>query len=115
MSSLFIILFIASVFVSSVSQVLLKKAADRPQNSFIKEYLNPTVIVAYSLFFISTLLTVFAYKQVPLSLGPVLESSGYIFVSILSYLIIKEKITKRQFIGVLLILIGIVVASLGKA
>jgi len=114
MSSWFTVLFIGSVFISSVSQVLLKKAANKPHDNLIKEYLNPTVIFAYGLFFLSTLLTVFAYRQVPLSLGPVLESSGYIFVSVLSYLVLKEKITKKQFLGVVLILLGIVVASLGK-
>ena len=40
--SVCILLF--SVFISSVSQILLKKAADRTYESSLKEYLNPLVI-----------------------------------------------------------------------
>ena len=38
------------VLVSSVSQVLLKKAAMRQYETPLKEYLNPWVITAYTLF-----------------------------------------------------------------
>ena len=47
--SVCILLF--SVFISSVSQILLKKAADRTYESSLKEYLNPLVIGAYGMFF----------------------------------------------------------------
>ena len=40
--SVCILLF--SVFISSVSQILLKKAANRTYESPLKEYLNPLVI-----------------------------------------------------------------------
>ena len=93
---------------------MLKKSANKERKSIIEEYLNVTVIVAYGLFFLSTLLTVFAYKHVPLSLGPVLEASGYVFVTILSYFFLKEKINKRQFWGLILILSGIVISSVGS-
>lgn len=53
-----------------------------------------------------------AYKYVPLSMGPVLESSGYIFVTILGVLVLKEKISKRKLLGMTVIIIGIVVFSL---
>ena len=46
-----------SVFVSSVSQTMLKKASMKEHNSFIQEYLNLPVILAYGMFFGSTLLT----------------------------------------------------------
>ena len=42
--SVCILLF--SVFISSVSQILLKKAANRTYESPLKEYLNPLVIGA---------------------------------------------------------------------
>ena len=37
-------------FISSVSQVILKKASGKKYDSFIKEYLNPLVIIAYAIF-----------------------------------------------------------------
>lgn len=105
--------FVLSVLISSISQIMLKKSADKVYDNPLKEYLNPFVITAYGLFFISTLITVFAYKYVPLSSGPILESSGYIFVAVLGYIFLKERFTKKKVIGMLLILVGIAIFSLG--
>lgn len=45
-----------------------------------KEYLNPLVIIAYILFFGTTFISMYALKVVPLSMAPILEASGYIFL-----------------------------------
>ncbi|KTE93858.1 multidrug ABC transporter [Desulfitobacterium hafniense] len=103
-------IFIFSVFISSISQIMLKKSALKNYDSKIKEYINPLVITAYSVFFISSLLTMFAYKYVPLSIGPILESTGYIFVGVLSYIFLKERINARKLAGMIIILLGIIVA-----
>ena len=55
----------------------------------------------------------FAYKYVPLSMGPVLESSAYIFVTVLSYVFLHEKIGKRKALGMACIIIGIAVSYCG--
>ncbi len=104
---LFIIIFLLSVLVSSVSQLLLKMSANRQYETRLAEYLNPKVIIAYALFFGATLITVLAYQYVPLSLGPVLESTGYIFVTLLGYFVLKEKIGKQKLLGMLVIIVGI--------
>lgn len=108
----FILLFIISVFISSVSQVLLKKSTLKKYSSKIKEYLNVTVIVAYAMFFGATLITVMAYKFIPLSIGPILESTGYIFVTILGAICLKEKISRKKLMGMGVIMLGIIVFSL---
>lgn len=109
---LYIIIFITSVFISSVSQILLKKSANTIYKNKIREYVNYKVIFSYFLFILSTLITLYAYKVVPLSLGPILESTGYIFVTILGVIILDEKINKKKFIGMIIIMVGIVVYSL---
>lgn len=106
-------IFLLSVLISSVSQVMLKKSANKTYDSKIKEYLNPRVILAYGMFFAATLITMFAYKVVPLSFGPILESAGYIFVAVLSFVTLKERLTLRQMLGMVLILAGIALFSLG--
>ena len=110
---IFSLVFIVSVLISSISQVMLKTSANKSYSDRIKEYLNPTVIIAYGLFFLSTLITVFAYKVVPLSLGPVLESTGYIFVAVLGVVLLKERMSRKKLIGMVLILGGITLFSLG--
>ncbi len=112
MINYFYLLFLFSVFVSSISQIILKKSADRKHDTRLKEYLNPHVIGAYSFFILSTVLTTLAYRGVPLSLGPVLESTGYVYVAILSVLVLKEKMTRKKLLGNILIIIGILVCAL---
>lgn len=104
---IYILIFLFSVVISSVSQILLKISANQKYDTRIKEYLNPKVIIAYTLFFGATLITVLAYKYVPLSFGPVLESTGYIFVTLLGYFILKEKIGKQKLLGMAVIIFGV--------
>ena len=103
-----------SVFISAISQILLKKSALKKYPDKIKEYMNLYVISAYLLFFLCTLLTVFCYKYVPLSVGTILQTAGYIFIPVLSYFFIKENIKLKQIIGIFIIIIGIVVFSYGS-
>lgn len=108
----YILIYLGSVFISSVSQILLKSSADKKYDSKIKEYLNVKVMTAYCMFFGASLITILAYKGVPLSLGPVIESVGYVFVAILGYLILKEKVSKRKILGLTLIVLGVIVSGL---
>lgn len=105
-------LLLFSVFISSVSQILLKKAANRTYESTIKEYMNPLVIGAYGMFFCSVILTMLALRYVPLSMSPILESTGYIFVSVMGYFFLKERFTRRKLLGFALILVGVIIFNL---
>jgi len=105
--------FLCSVLISSISQILLKKSADRTYDSRLKEYLNPLVIVAYIMFFCSMMITMYCYRYVDVSAGPIFESAGYVFVGILGFIFLKEKFTVKKTIGMVLILLGIVVFSFG--
>lgn len=105
-------LLLLSVFISSVSQIILKKAADKTYESTLKEYMNPMVIGAYGFFFCSVILTMLALKHVPLSMSPILESTGYIFVSVMGYIFLKERFSRRKLTGFALILAGIVIFNL---
>ncbi len=112
MSISHVFIYIFSVFISSVSQILLKTSANKKYESRIREYLNPRVIIAYGIFFIATFVTIIAYKGIPLSLGPILETTGYLWVSLLGYFILKEKISRRKIIGLIVVVAGIVVSCL---
>lgn len=106
------LIYVTGVLISAFSQIMLKKAAGRQYSSKIKEYLNPLVIIAYMLFFGCTLISMFALKVVPLSMSPMLEATGYIFVAVLSFIFFKERLNKRQLLGMALVLAGIVIFSL---
>ena len=106
------LLFLISVLISSISQVILKKSANESHENVLKEYLNLRVIGAYGLFFVSSLLTMLAYRGVPLSLGPALEATGYLWVTLLGMVFLKEHVNGRKWIGLGLIVIGILAFSI---
>ena len=114
------LLMLTGTFIASCSQIVLKKAADKEYPNKLAEYLNPMVIGAYISFFGASLCSVLAYggngqteKGVPLSVGPILEASGYIWVAILGKIFLKEKISPKKAIGLVIIIAGIVIAALG--
>ena len=100
------------VFISAVSQVILKKESMKSHESISKEYLNFRVMFAYGLFVGTTLLCILAYKVVPLSMGPVLEATSYIWITLFGVYIFKEKITKNRIIALILIVLGIAIFSI---
>ena len=54
----YVLLFLISVFVSSCSQIALKKSANQKHENKIREIVNPLVLGAYACFFGASLLTV---------------------------------------------------------
>ncbi|MCR4646389.1 MAG: EamA family transporter [Oscillospiraceae bacterium] len=106
------LLLVLSSLISSFSQVLLKKSAGKEYPSKLREYLNFPVITAYTVFFLCTLLSMYGLKVVPLSMSPLLDATGYIFVTILSFVFFREIPTKKQLLGLGLILAGIAVYAL---
>ncbi len=105
-------LMLLGVFISSLAQVLLKKAAQREYETVWKEYLNPRVIAAYAIFFAATLLSVYAYKAIPLSLGAILEATGYLYVTVFGVLLFREKLDPVKLLALGLILGGICVYAI---
>ena len=102
-------IYLIGVLISSFAQILLKKSADTKHESLIKEYLNFKTLFAYGVFFGATICSVLAYKYVPLSVGPILETTQYIFIAVLSYFFLKEKISKKKLIGLITIIIGVLI------
>ena len=92
------------VFVSAISQVMLKKSALKQYDSKIKEYMNPLVIIAYIMFVGTTFLSIIAYKGIPLSMGPITFFGVKIF---------GEKLNLRKVVALGLIIFGIIVYALG--
>ena len=102
-----ILMLICTMF-SAVSQILLKQSANEEHASALREYLNWRVIVAYLIFGSVLLLNTYAYTQVDLKYGPVLDTFTYV----LSFGVLKEKVSKGKLIGNLIIILGVLVYTL---
>lgn len=105
------ILFIATIF-SAGSQVLLKLSAREEHKNWISEYLNWKVITAYAIFFGVLLANTYAYTRVELKYGPVIDTFTYVFVMVFSYILLREKFTRGQLIGNLIIIAGVLIYTL---
>ncbi len=100
---------IGAVLLSSISQMLLKKAAKKEYVNVVREYLNPWVISGYLLLAVSTICVIFAFKGVDFKNGPVIESLGFPLVMVLGRIFYGERLTRNKLIGMGLIMLGIVV------
>ena len=109
----YVILYLSSVFIAAISQVLLKKEAMKPHKNVIQEYLNPLVVIAYTFFLGTTILSMLAYKGIPLNLGPILETTSYLYITVFGVTIFKEKLTKQKTLALLMIITGIAVYTVG--
>ena len=58
------------------------------------------------------LLTMLAYKGVPLNIGPVLEATGYLYVTIFGVTIFHEKMNPKKIAALVMIVVGILVYAL---
>ncbi len=109
---MYALLILAGTFIAAISQVMLKIEANKPHKSPLQEYLNPLVITAYVLFVGTTLLSILAYRGIPLSMGPILEATSYFYITIFGVKIFGEKMNKGKAAALVLIICGIVVYSL---
>lgn len=109
MNNPYIFLMAAGTFFGAVSQLLLKQSADRQHESVLREYLNWRVLTAYAIYFGVLLLNTYCFTRVEMKLGPVIDCLTYVFVLLLSRLVLKERSTKGKLLGNLVILAGILI------
>ena len=107
-----IFLALGATFVIAASQLILKKASGKDWGSHLREYLNAPVITAYVLSTAATFASVYSMKFLPVAIFAAINGSGQIFVPLLSRIFLKEKMTARKWLGVGVIVVGIIVVSL---
>ena len=113
MVSLYIAAFILSLFLSALSNVLLKKSSGEKKKKFIYEYINLKVISAYLIYFSVVLLLIYAYTGIEYKLGTILGTLSYMILMICGRIFFNEKITFKRIAGNCVIILGIIIFSLG--
>lgn len=112
MNRLYMLLMFSGTFFTAISQVLLKQSAGKNYKHPIFEYLNWRVILSYGIFFGVLLLNTYAYTQVDMKYGAVIDTFSYVFVLLLSYFLLKEKFSKGKLAGNLIIIAGVIIYTL---
>jgi len=111
-SAVSVAIFIAGAFVTAVSQTLLKMSANREHRNQIREYLNPFVIGSYVLFVLVLTMNVIGYQWIEYKYGSIINCLSYVFIMLLGFGFLKEKITWQKIVGNTVIIIGIIVFAL---
>lgn len=105
----FVILIIMTIF-GSVASLFLKKSSDA--DGILSIIKNVNLYIGGFLYLVSAVLNIFILRYLDYSVVLPLTSLTYIWTMVLSYLILKEKITIKKSVGVVLILIGSVCVSI---
>ncbi len=105
----YIVLLIMTMF-GSVASLFLKKASGL--NSLIDMLKNINLYIGGFLYVSSAVLNIWLLKILDYSVILPLTSLTYIWTMVLSYFILKEKITVKKIAGVCLILVGAIIISI---
>ncbi len=103
-----------SIFFTGIGQTLLKMGAKKEEgkNQLAGAYLNRHVIIAYGLFLLVTLFSVYALRGIPLKVFYSLTSLNFFTVMIFSYFVLKEPANREQVIGIGLIAFGVIIFNM---
>ncbi len=105
----FLLLLIMTVL-GSVASLFLKKASGA--NGIFLMLKNINLYIGAGLYLASAVLNIWILRYLDYSVVLPLTSLTYIWTMVLSYMILKERITKKKIIGVLLILLGAIMVSM---
>ena len=108
--TIYFIILLVMTLLGSVASLFLKKASGT--DSLFALIKNPYLYIGGTLYLTSAILNIWILRVLDYSVVLPLTSLTYIWTMVLSYLILKEKITKKKIIGVILILLGAICVSL---
>ena len=106
---LFFIILIIMTMVGSVASLFLKKASG--VDGILALIMNVNLYIGGFLYLASAVLNIWILRYLDYSVVLPLTSLTYIWTMVLSYLILKEKISTKKICGVILILVGAVCVS----
>ncbi|NMD37066.1 MAG: EamA family transporter [Christensenellaceae bacterium] len=112
MNKLALFIALTGAFLGVVSQFMLKLAANKKYKNGLQQYFNPLVIGAYLLLLIITMANLYSLKFIPISLMPLIEATSYVHVAVIAYFFLKESISPKKLLGLCLIIIGLIIASI---
>ena len=101
---------IVMTMLGSVASLFLKKASG--SDNIVEMIKNINLYIGGFLYLASAIMNIWILRYLDYSMVLPLTSLTYIWTMVLSYVILKEKITKKKIVGVLLILVGGICVSM---
>lgn len=110
-SILAILLVLVSTFLAAFGSLYLKKGSGAFKMS-IKKILSSQLLVGIFLYASSTIFFIWALRMAQVSILYPITSLTYIWVSLLSVRVLKEKMNSYKWAGIVLIMIGVILITL---
>lgn len=107
---LYFINLLIMTLLGSVASLFLKKASG--SEGVLDMLKNANLYIGGCLYLASAVLNIWILRYLDYSVVLPLTSLTYVWTMVLSYLILKEKITKKKIGGVVLIIIGAICVSI---
>jgi len=103
-----------SVFLNAFAQLSMKKATTLDSGSFSLVIKNPYLYLT-AFFYMTSILTWFiALSRIQLSIAYPLQAIGYLIVTLAAVSLFKEDISLLNWLGLILILGGVILTQTGK-
>ena len=102
-----ILLTALSAFIGSIGQLEFKRGADNLQFDIRLLLTNYHLILGVLVYFVSTVLYVYALNKEQLSILYPIIATSYVWTSIFSKIFLKEPVGLTSWIGVFFILLGV--------
>jgi len=109
------LLLLIGISLTVIGQLLLKKAVDGRHISIkeIPRFLtSPYIILGFGAYGTSLLLWLIVLSKLELSYAYPLVSSNYFFITLFSKLLFKEHVSKKRWISIFTIMLGVAIVSL---
>jgi drug/metabolite transporter (DMT)-like permease len=97
-------------FLGSIATLFLKKSSEVTEKKK-----NKNIYIGGSLYFMAALINIYVLHYLDYSTVLPFTSITYIWTMILSYFVLKEKMTMRKAIGVIGIVIGVILIAKSKS
>lgn len=107
---IYYVILLIMTLIGSIASLFLKKASG--SESFLKMLLNINLYLGGGLYVLSAVLNIYVLRYLDYSVVLPLTAITYIWTMILSYLILKEKITVKKVLGTMLIIVGAIMISM---
>lgn len=104
-----ILYIIIATWIGAFGALFLKKGSNFKFKEFYKNY---TLFFGLLLYGLSSILFIYTLRFGELSIIYPLTSLSYVWVICLSIWFLKEKITKRKWLGIIFIIIGVILLGL---
>lgn len=108
-----IILAIICTFTGAFGQLLQKMGVDKLEMSLVGVLTNLELMSGIAFYIVGGVLTLYALKKAELSVVFPFFSLSFIWVAILSALVLKERIVFLHALGILVIILGVYLVGRG--